>query len=109
MAAYNEYGNGTLIITSGAACLTSANAQIIGVLFQSTATAAIQLWQGITATGASTNAITGIVRGWQTTAATAQQSIYLPIPAYCSGGITYNVGAASDVRITLFWNPVGGA
>lgn len=106
MPAYNEFGTPTLVTTSGAACLTSANAQLIGVLLQSTATSAIQFWQGVTATS---NPITGVVRGWQTTAATMQPAIYLPIPALCSGGITYNVSAASDVRITLFWNPVGGA
>ena len=102
------YGNASYVTVVGATVITSANAQIIGILFQSTATGDIQIWAGTTASGAA--ALSGVIRAYATTgAATVQSAVYIPFPAYASGGISINVVGAQDPKLTLFWNPAGGA
>ena len=105
------YGNATYVSVTGAQVLTSANAQIIGILFQSSATGSIQIWAGTTATTTAAGApLSNVIRAYVTTgAATAQPAVYLPFPAYASGGITINVQGSLDPKLTLFWNPAGGA
>ena len=96
-------GVGKNVAVAGATCVTSVNAQIIGVLLHSSATANVQLWAGTTATGAGI--LSGVIR--QTTGAvSAAPALYVPFPAYASGGITVNIGASNDPNITLFWVPV---
>ena len=105
---YPTYGKAQVLTVTGATCITSANAYIIGVCFQGTATSWCQLWQGVTATGSP---VSNIIRGYGTTAAiasTVPPAVYIPYPAYCSGGITINAGDSLDVKLTLFWNPAGG-
>lgn len=108
MPNYPNYGTAYLATATGAVCITSANAQVIGVLFQGSATGTLQIWAGTTATGAASG-LSHIIRAFVTTgSATAQSAVYFPFPAYASGGITINVGASTDPKLTLFWNPVGG-
>lgn len=104
------FGKPQILTVTGATCLTSANANIIGICFQGSATGSIQIWAGTTATVTAAGAeVSPLIRGYSTTAATSQAATYLSYPAYCSGGITVNVGDSLDVKITLFWNPAGGA
>ena len=106
MPVFNQGGKASLVQVAGATCLTSANANIIGVLLYSSATGNVQIWAGTTATGAGV--LSGIIR--QTTGAvSAAPALYVPFPAYASGGISISIGASNDPQITLFWNPAGGA
>lgn len=108
MPNFPNYGTAFVATATGAVCITSANAQIIGVLVQSSATGSFQLWAGTTATGAGAR-LSHLVRAYTTTgSATAQSAVWYPFPAYASGGITLNVGGSLDPKLTLFWNPVGG-
>ena len=108
-----SFGNAFRVTATGVLCITSANAYIIGVLFQGTATNIARLWIGTTATGTGTIASLGRLVANATTAVSANAATYIPFPAYCSGGICIsNNGTADgtlDASITLFWNPAGGA
>lgn len=105
MAFVQETATPYYATATGAVCLTSSNAAIFGVLFQGSATGSVQIWQGVTATGAG--AISGVIRAYATTgAATANAAAWYPFPAYCSGGICINVGASLDPKLTLFWSPL---
>jgi hypothetical protein len=109
MPVYNPGGVATYVTAAGATCVCSSNAQIIGILFQSSATANVQIWAGTTATAtASTITLSGIIRT-TTGAVSAAPAVYIPFPAYASGGISLNLGASGDPKLTLFWNPAGGA
>lgn len=105
----HQFGKAQVLTATGATCITSANAYILGVSFQGSATNSCQLFQGVTATGSP---VSNLLRGTMTAGAgagtTAAAATYLPYPAYCSGGITVNVGDSLDVKLTLFWNPAGG-
>ena len=105
------WGTPYYVTVTGATVITSANAQIIGILFQSTGTANLQIWAGTTATATSAGVpLSGVIRAYPTAAdATVNKAVYFPFPAYASGGITINMGASADPRLTLFWNPTGGA
>jgi hypothetical protein len=103
-----NFGKAQVNVTAGATCLTSANAYIIGILFQGTATNSARIWAGVTATGAGA-LIAKIVANGTTGSATVNAATYYPLPAYCSGGITIENLGAQDPSITLFWNPAGGA
>ena len=103
-----NFGKASFNATAGATCLTSANAYIIGVLFQGTATNTARLWAGTTATGAGQ--LSGkIVANGTTGSATVNAATYYEFPAYASGGITIENLGAQDPALTLFWNPAGGA
>jgi hypothetical protein len=100
-----EYGNATRLSATGLSTITSGNAQLIGVLFTGTGTGTVQLYHGVTASVS----VCGIIRAYTTvTGATVNQAVFFRVPAYCSGGITANVGASADPDITLYWNPAGG-
>ena len=105
------YGAAYYFSATGAVVVTSANAQIIGVLFHGTATNGCRIYAGTTATATSAGApLGGLIRANATTgSATANPATYYPFPAYASGGITLAPLASLDVNITLFWNPAGGA
>lgn len=107
------FGNAFRVTATGALCVTSANAHIIGIAFQGTATNIARLWIGTTATGTGTVTHLGRIVANATTAATANAATYLPFPAYCSGGICISNNGTGDgsldPAITLFWNPAGGA
>ena len=101
-----NFGKAQAFTTVGATCVTSANAYIIGVLIDSTATGTFQIWAGVTATSTSAGVpLCGLVGR---TTATGLPN-YIQFPAYASGGITINIPTTNDPNITLFWNPVGGA
>lgn len=94
----NDSGTATRVTGTGAQLVTSANAALIGVLCCNSATAgAIQLWAGTTATGTP---LTGII-----TFASGSVGAFIKCPAYASGGLTINVGAAANPDLTLYWNP----
>ena len=101
-----NFGKAQAFTTVGATCVTSANAYIIGVLIDSTASGTFQIWAGTTAT-AATNGVPLCGAVGRSTATGVPN--YLPFPAYASGGITFNVGGSADPNITLFWAPAGGA
>ena len=107
------FGKAQRLTATGASVISSANAHIIGVLFQGTGTGSLQIFAGLTATaatGTGGGAVLGTIIAYATaTGATANSSIYYPFPAACSGGITVNVPGTADPNITLFWNPSGGA
>jgi len=106
MPVFNPGGIASHVTAAGATVICSSNAFIIGILLQSSATGNVQLWSGVTATGAAAT-LSGIIRA-TTGAVSAAPALYIPFPAYASGGITLNVGASNDPKLTLFWNPAGG-
>lgn len=106
-------GKGTRKTASGATVLSTGiaatgGANLIGIMVHATVTGntKIQLWAGTTATATSAGVpITGIMT-FASGTATGLTSLarYLPVPAYCSGGLCINTsGDCTD--ITLFWNP----
>lgn len=108
MALSQTYGAPYRVTATGTVCITSANAAIIGVLFTGTGTGAVQLFAGVTSTGAA-NLLGKIVAYATVGGATANAAVYYPFPAVCSGGITLVMGGSADPNLTLFWNPTGGA
>lgn len=98
----NQSGTATRITTTGITAITSANAAVIGVLCCNSATAgAIQLFAGTTATGATGGKIlTGVI-----TYASGSVGAFIACPAYASGGLVVNVGAAQNPDLTIYWNP----
>ena len=114
MVGGQNFGNAYRVTATGAFCVTSANAYIIGIAFQGTATNIARLWVGTTATGTGTVQHLGrIVANATTGSATVNPATYISFPAYCSGGICISNAGTSDgsldPAITLFWNPAGGA
>ena len=100
-----QAGTATRVVTSGLSTITSGNAQLIGILFTGTGTGTCQLYHGVTASVS----VCGIVRAYLTViAAYANSPLFIRVPAYCSGGITVNIGASADPDVTLYWNPMGG-
>lgn len=104
------FGNAYRVTATGTVVVTSANAYIIGVLFNGTGTAFANIFAGLTSTVTAAGVHLGALMAYATVAnATQNQSIYFPFPAYASGGITIAMGASADPKLTLFWNPAGGA
>lgn len=110
-----NFGKATRVTASGITAITSANAYIIGVMFNGSGTGACQLFAGLTATATAASGsggaiLSGVIRAYNTVAgATVVQSFYQDFPAYASGGIVINLPSTSDPDVTLFWNPAGGA
>ena len=96
----NMIGRPTRVTGTGLTTITSANANVIGVLCcgSATTTGGIQLFHGVTASSSACGVVVF---------ASGSLAQYLPLPVYCSGGITMDVNAAANPDITLFWNPVG--
>ena len=105
-----DYGYAKYISAAGATVVSTVNSRLIGILFQASATSAIQIWAGTTATATAAGvALSGVIRAYATTGtATVQPSFYQPFPAYASGGCCVNVTGAGDPSVTLFWCPTGG-
>ena len=93
-------GVATRVTGTATTVISSVNANLIGVLCcaSATATGGIKIYHGVTAS----SSVVGIVVFPSGSAAT-----YVPVPAYCSGGITVKLGAADNPDVTLFWNPAG--
>lgn len=112
-----NFGNASRLTATGTSVITSANAYIIGILFQSTGTGSIQLFAGVTSTATASGlsvtsgaVLSGKIISYVTsTSGTANSALYLPFPAYSSGGITAVMGGSADPSVTLFWCPAGGA
>ena len=102
---YPAYGQVTRVTTTGTVAITSANAQLIGILCASSGTCSVQIFAGVT-TSAS---VSPVLRFQVTVVQTIPAPQYLSYPANLSGGFTVKLGAAADPEITLFWNPTGGA
>lgn len=101
----NEYGTATRVAVSGLSTITSGNAQVIGILFTGTGTGTALLFHGVTASAS----VCGIIRAYTTiVGATVNDPVFYRVPAYCSGGITIELGSTGDPDVTLFWNPTGG-
>ena len=100
------FGQTAVLTATGLTCITSANAHIIGIFINSTATGQVKIWAGVTATATSSGAAISVNIGKATATGLAQ---YFPYPAYASGGITVQVVGSLDPSVTLFWNPAGGA
>lgn len=97
-----QYGRSTRLVATGLSTITSANAAIIGVLFNGTGTGQLSIFHGVTV-----SASVASIRAYATAAnATVNAAVYYPCPAYCSGGISVDVGPSADPDLTLFWNPV---
>ena len=94
----NLVGKVTRVTGTGFSTITTVNANLIGVLCcgSATTTGGVQLFHGVTAS----SSVCGIV-----VFASGSVGQFVHMPAYCSGGITINVGAAANPDITLFWNP----
>lgn len=98
-----ELGTATRVAVTGLTCISSINSGLLGILFSGTGTGTAQIFHGVTAS----NSATGIIRAYTTvTGVTVNAATFIRVPAYCSGGITINVGASADPDVTLFWNPV---
>lgn len=102
MGPSNSWGTSTRLTATGLSTLSSANSAVIGVLFSGTATGSLTIYHGVTASGTM-----AFIRAAATGTTTVNISQYYPVPGYCSGGVTVNVGASQDPNITLFWSPVG--
>ena len=103
---YPTYGNATYVTVTGTLSITTANAYIIGVLFQASATGALNVLVG--GVRSTATVLGSTMRGFSTTGAnTVQSAVYVPFPAYCSGGFTVTQPVL-DPKLTLFWNPAGG-
>lgn len=101
----NEFGTASRVVATGLSTITSGNAQVIGILFTGTGTGICQLYHGVTASVS----VCGILRAYVTVAGvTVNQPVFHRVPAYCSGGITVNIGASADPDVTIYWNPMGG-
>lgn len=94
----NGVGTATRITGTAAINITAVNANLIGVLCCSSATATggIAIYHGVTAS----SSVCGLV-----VFPSGSASTYIPVPAYCSGGITVQAGVADNPDLTLFWNP----
>lgn len=94
-------GTATRVTGASAVTICSVNSNLIGVLCcaSATATGGIAIYHGVTAS----SSVCGLIVFPSGSAAT-----YIPVPAYCSGGITVDLGAADNPDVTLFWNPAGG-
>ena len=92
------------VSATGYSCITSGGAALIGVLCQGSATCGFQIFTGNTATGST--AISGLVRAYVTTAATAQQAVWFPFPADLPTGFCVYNQDTLDPKITLFWQPL---
>lgn len=92
-------GVATRVTGTGIRTITSANAALIGVLCcaSATATGGVQIFHGVTASSSAAGLCVF---------ASGSVAQYLPLPVYCSGGMTINVGAADNPDLTLFWNPL---
>lgn len=97
-----QYGRTNRLVATGVSTITSADAAIIGVLFNGTGTGQISIFHGVTASASAV----GIRASSTALTATANNAVYYACPMYCSGGITVDVGPSADPDITLFWNPV---
>ena len=105
-----NFGNAYRVTATGTVCITSANAYIIGVAFQGSGTGSLHIFAGTTSTATASATWLGLIRAYSTVGgATANQALYFPFPAYCSGGITLQTPGTADPSLTLFWNPAGGA
>lgn len=91
------------VTATGLQTITSANAALVGVLFQSSGTAFMQIFHGVTASAAATLTVRAYVT---VTGATANAAVYLPLNGMASGGITMNMGASTDPKLTLYWLPI---
>ena len=92
------------LTTAEATVIASSNVGLCGIMVNSTGTAVISLFHGVT--GTSTNYIVGPIRTYTTVAAgTANTAVFIPIPARCSGGLTALLGASGDPDVTLFYAP----
>lgn len=95
---------------TGTVCVTSANAAIKGVLFWGSGTGSLHVFAGVTSTLTASATLLAKIVAYPTVAgATANAAVYYSFPAYASGGITLVIGPSADPKITLFWNPAGGA
>lgn len=108
-----NFGTPYRVTATGAFCVTTANAYILAVCFQGTATNIARLWVGATATGTGSATHLGrIVANATALNATINSATTMWFPAYCSGGFCIsNNGTADgslDPAITLFWCPAGG-
>lgn len=101
----SEYGTPTRVVTSGKSFISSGNAHLIGVTFHGSGTARVQFFAGATCS----SSLTGVIHAYRTAAAaTANTAVWMPVPAYCSGGFCVDAGATLDPDLTIYWNPVGG-
>ena len=102
----NRSGTATRVTGTGVTQITSANAALVGILCCNTATGGIiQVFAGLTATataasGSAGKFLTGII-----TFASGSVATYIDVPAYASGGMLINIGAAANPDLTLYWNP----
>ena len=94
----NLVGTATRVTGTGKSTITSGNANLIGVLCcgSATTTGGVQFFHGVTASSSATGLIVF---------ASGSGGQFVHVPAYLSGGITINVGAAANPDLTLFWNP----
>lgn len=104
---YPSYGAAYHATATGTICITSANAQLQGILFHGTGTGMIRVFAGVTSTVTTSAApLAGPIWAYATvTGATVNAAVYYPFPANCSGGLTVVIGPSADPKITLFWNP----
>ena len=98
-----EFGTPYYATATGVFTVTTANAAIIGVLFCSTGTAAVQFFAGATAS-ASIGPL--IVANTTIAGATLNPAVWFPYPAYASGGFSIDVYPSADPRLVIFWNPL---
>jgi hypothetical protein len=104
----NPSAYGTRLNATGYTCITSAQAQIIGIASYGSATAGIQFFAGLTCSTSMTPMITFSA----TTSAVAGglSPMYFAFPMMCSGsGLTVGLLASADPNLTLFWLPIAGS
>jgi len=99
-------GTPAYVTVTGYQCITSAGAEIYGVLVHGTGTGGFQLFSSNTATAAT--AVTGPVWTYATVGgATVNSAVYYPLAATFPAGFCVRQLPSADPKLTLFWRPVG--
>lgn len=95
----------TRTTATGYRAITSGNANIIGILCASSATATggCQLFAAQATVSGTTSGGTAISPLLVFASGSVAQ--FIQVPMYASGGFAINIGAAANPDITLFWNP----
>ena len=103
---------GATVLATLTASPTVGGINLIGIMTHATVTGntIVQLWAGVTATStAAGTPITGLITFVSATATGVKDNFaqFMPVPAYCSGGLCINT-SGDNTDITLFWNPASG-
>lgn len=100
-------GTSTWLTATGTVCITSAPAQLYGVLCHGTGTGGFQVFASVS--GTTTNALSGPVWAYATvTGATVNAAVYFPFARDFPNGFSITSLPSADPKLTIFWSPTPG-